>query len=183
MSTSSQPLLRREGEQRARGRRPTRPGHRATLDPRHGGSRTRDPAPTGSRRRKPAGDRVPWHELPNSTLRYLPLAVLATLSVTALPALLAAAIVPAGGIGGAILTVGCAGVLSLAIAAGEAWAWKRLRGARAVVYADLMLWAFARRLWAERRLRRVGAAYRAAVGEDAAVRVELLEGVAHLLEV
>jgi putative nucleotidyltransferase with HDIG domain len=52
-----------------------------------------------------------------------------------------------------------------------------------VFYGDLMLWGFLRRLWAEHRLKRVGATYRAAVGEDGTVRVELLEGLAHLLEI
>ena len=134
MSTPSQPLLRREGEQLARRQGHTRPGRRATLDPRHGGSRTRDPAPTGARQRKPAGDRVPWHELPNTTLRYLPLAILATLSVTVVPAVLANAIVAARGVGPALAALACAAVLSLLFAGAEAWAWKRARGGRGVVY-------------------------------------------------
>ncbi len=180
MSTPSQPLLRREGERHER-----RPGlgRRSAPGPRHGGSRTRGPAQAEARRRKPAGDRVPWHELPNSFIRYLPLAVLATLSVTAVPALAANALVPPHGVAAAMAAVCVAAALSLAIAIAEACAWKRVHGARGVVYADLMLWGFARRLWAEHRLRRVGATYRSAIGEDGPVRVELLEGLAHLLEI
>jgi putative nucleotidyltransferase with HDIG domain len=135
------------------------------------------------RRRKPAGDRAPWHEFPNGFIRYLPLAVLATLSVTVVPALAANVLVPPHGVPAAIGAVCIAAALSLAIAVGEASAWKRLHGARGVVYADLMLWGFARRLWAEHQLKRVGANYRAAVGEDGPVRVELLEGLAQLLEI
>ena len=59
--------------------------------------------------------------------------------------------------------------------AGAGRSWRRL--------PDLMLWNFVRRMVAERRLKRIGAAYGAAVGDDAVVRVELLEGIAHLLEI
>jgi putative nucleotidyltransferase with HDIG domain len=180
MSTPSQPLLRREDERHER-----RPGlgRREAPDPRHGGSRTRGPAQAEERKRKSAGDRVPWHEAPNSFVRYLPLSVLATLSITVVPALVANALVPPHGVAGAIGAVLLAAALSLAIAASEAWAWRRVHGARGVFYGDLMLWGFLRRLWAEHRLKRVGATYRAAVGEDGTVRVELLEGLAHLLEI
>ncbi len=180
MPTPSQPLLRREDERTVR--RPG-PGRRGAPDPRHGGSRTRDPAQAEARRRIPARDRVPWHEAPNSFLRYLPLALLATLSVTVVPALAANALVPPHGVAGAIGAVGTAAALSLAIAALEAWAWRRVHGARGVAYSELMLWGFARRLWAEHQLKRVGTTYRVAVGEDGTVRVELLEGLSHLLEV
>ncbi len=180
MSTPSQPLLRREDERHAR-----RPGlgRREAPDPRHGGSRTRGPAQAEERKRKSAGDRVPWHEAPNSFLRYLPLSVLATLSVTVVPALAANALVPPRGVAGAIGAVLLAAALSLAIAAAEAWAWRRVHGARGVFYGDLMLWGFLRRLWAEHRLKQVGATYRTAAGENGTVRVELLEGLAHLLEI
>ena len=179
MSPPSQPLLRREG---GHTRRPPS-GRRVALDPRHGGSRTRDPARTVARRRAAAGDRVPWHELGTGIGRYLPLAVLATLSVTVVPAVLANTIVPSSGPAATAGRLLCAVTLSVLIAVGEARIWRRQHGARGVMYGDLMLWGFARRLWAERRLKRVGAAYRAAVGEDATVRVELLEGMSHLLEV
>src|SRR6185437_6285220 len=96
---------------------------------------------------------------------------------------LAGLIVPAGGLAGALLSVLCAVALSLLFAAAESQVWKRLHGARGVVYADLMLWGFARRLWAERRVKQLGAAYRSAVGSDGVVRVELLEGLGRLLEV
>jgi putative nucleotidyltransferase with HDIG domain len=109
--------------------------------------------------------------------------VVATLSVTVVPALAANALVPPHGLGGAIGAVLIAAALSLAFASVEAWGWKRLHGATGVVYADLMLWGFQRRLRAERRLKQVGEAYRAAVGEDGTVRVELLEGLGHLLEI
>jgi putative nucleotidyltransferase with HDIG domain len=103
--------------------------------------------------------------------------------VTAAPAVLAGLIVPAGGLAGALLSVLCAVLLSLAFAAAESQIWKRVHGARGLIYSDLMLWGFARRLWAERRVKQLGAAYRAAVGSDGVVRVELLEGLGRLLEV
>ena len=180
MSTPSQPLLRREDERHER--RPAL-GRRSTPGPRHGRSRTRGPAQAEARRRKPARDRVPWHELPGSFIRYLPPAVLVTLSVTVVPALAADALVPPHGVAATVAAVGLAAVLSLALAVSESWAWTRVHGARGVAYGELMLWGFARRLWAEHRLKQVGATYRDAIGEDGAVRVELLEGLAHLLEI
>jgi putative nucleotidyltransferase with HDIG domain len=180
MPTPSQPLLRREGERHER--RPSL-GRRETPDPRHGGSRTRGPARAEARKRKSAGDRVPWHEAPARLIRYLPLSVLATLSVTVIPALAANALIPPHGVAGAAGAVLLAAVLSLAIAVSEAWGWRRVHAARGVFYGDLMIWGFLRRLWAEHRLKQVGATYRAAVGEDGPVRVELLEGLAHLLEI
>jgi putative nucleotidyltransferase with HDIG domain len=158
-------------------------GRRAELGPRHGGSRPRGPARTGAHKRAPAGDRVPWHELTGGIAGYLPLAVLTTLSVTVLPAILAESVVRPRGLAGALAAAATAVALSLLIALAEALVWRRLHGARGVVYSDLMLWGFVRRLWAERRLKRVGAAYRSAVGSDGTVRVELLEGISHLLEI
>ena len=179
MSISSQPLLRREGGERIR--RPAGSGP-AGQSPRHGGSRTRGPARTGGRKVVPA-HRAPWHEIGPGLLPYLPLSVIATLSVTVLPALAANWIVPLHGLPGHLVAVVCAMALSLAIAAAEARIWKRIHGPRALVFGDLMLWTFVRRLSAERRLKRAGAAYRAAVGKDCLVRVELLEGLSHLLEI
>ncbi len=180
MSSSSQSLLRREGERLGRG--PVS-SPRTAFGPRQGGSRTRGPVRTGGRESAPARDRVPWHEPSGGIVRYLPLSVLATVSVTVLPAVLADLIVPVGGLAGALLSVLCAVLLSLLFATAESQAWKRLHGARGFLYADLMLWGFARRVWAERRVKRLGAAYRAAVGSDGVVRVELLEGLGRLLEV
>src|SRR6185312_9541262 len=175
-----QSLLRRGGERHGRGQVSS---HRTALGPRQGGSRPRGPVRTGGRESAPARDRAPWHELSGSILRYLPLSVLVTLSVTVAPAALAGLIVPAGGFAGTLASLLCAVVLSLLLAAAESQLWKRLHGARGIVYADLMLWGFARRLWAERRVRQLGAAYRAAVGSDGVVRVELPEGLGRLLEV
>ena len=179
MSISSQPLLRREGGERIR--RPAGSGP-AGPTPRHGGSRTRGPARPGGRKVAPA-HRAPWHEIGPGLLPYLPLSVLATLSVTVVPALAANWIVPLHGLPGNLVAVACAMALSLAIAAAEARIWRHIHGPRALVFGDLMLWAFVRRLSAERRLKRAGAAYRAAVGKDCSVRVELLEGLSHLLEI
>jgi putative nucleotidyltransferase with HDIG domain len=124
----------------------------------------------------------PWQPVDHGIIRYLPIAVFVTLSIAVVPAVLATALVPLGGLAGALLGVAGAVAISLAVAALESRIWKRLHAARGIVFSDLMLWGFVRRLWAERRLRRIAAAYAQAVGESKAVRVELLEGLSRLLE-
>ncbi|HEX9482428.1 MAG TPA: HD domain-containing phosphohydrolase, partial [Solirubrobacteraceae bacterium] len=119
-----------------------------------------------------------------SVIRYLPAAILATLTVALLPALLANALIAAPGVPGTITTLACAVALSLGFAALASSCWKRLRCARGVLFSDLMLWSFARRLWAERRMAKIRAAYAGAVTGAGAgrPRVELLEGLSRLLE-
>src|SRR3954469_14193552 len=108
MSISSQPLLRRESGQRIRRPAGSGPPER---NPRHGGSRTRGPARSGGRKVVPA-HRAPWHECGPGVLRFLPLSVLATLSVTVLPALVANWVVTVHGLPGHLLAVVCAMALS-----------------------------------------------------------------------
>jgi putative nucleotidyltransferase with HDIG domain len=186
MQTSSRPLPLREGGP---------PGRRsASLD---GGvsSRPRPPIVPSSRRlaqpsaalpsvpSPPSESRLP--ALPaagTSVIRYLPAAILATLAVAVLPALLANSLIPARGVPGTIATLACAVALSLGVAALASSWWKRLHCARGVVFSDLMLWSFARRLWAERRLQKIRAAYGGAITGAGQPRVELLEGLSRLLE-
>jgi putative nucleotidyltransferase with HDIG domain len=137
------------------------------------------PAPTTAPAANPGP--VPWSGPGLGVARYLPAAVLATLSVTVLPALAVQVAFPPGGVGRAIAGAACAVAISLGLAALEASAWKHVHGGRGIVFSELMLWSFARRLWAERRLRSIASAYKAAAtgGE---VRVELLACLSRLLE-
>jgi HD superfamily phosphohydrolase YqeK len=113
--------------------------------------------------------------------RYLPFVVLVTASIAVLPAVLAAVIVPAGDLASMAISAGLAVGISLALASAEAALWKRWRGSRDFVFADLMLWGCARRWWAERRLRDVRGSYEAAIEVGTTVRIELLEGLSRLL--
>jgi putative nucleotidyltransferase with HDIG domain len=131
----------------------------------------------------PSESRFPALPAPGtSVIRYLPAAILATLTVAVLPALLVNAVIPARGVLGTIATLACAVALSLGAAALASSCWKRLHCARGVVFSDLMLWSFARRLWAERRLHKIRAAYGGAVTGAGQPRVELLEGLSRLLQ-
>jgi putative nucleotidyltransferase with HDIG domain len=126
---------------------------------------------------------APWSGSSIGVIRYLPVALLVTLSVAIAPALIADALIAPGGPAGTIATLICAVAISLALAAFESTAWKRLPGARGVLFSDLMLWSFARRLWAERRLKEIGAAYAAAhAAGGGGKRVDLLEGLSRLLQ-
>jgi HD-GYP domain-containing protein (c-di-GMP phosphodiesterase class II) len=113
--------------------------------------------------------------------RYVPWAVLATASIVVLPAVLVTVIVPVGGLAWMGVSAVSAAVLSLALASVEAALWKRWRGSRDFLFADLMLWGCARRWWTERRLGSVRDSYEAAVEVGGAVRIELLEGLSRLL--
>jgi len=119
---------------------------------------------------------------PAPLLAYLPLALLATASVVFLPAVIVAAIMPRGGVALAFASIVVAVATSLAIAAAEAALWKRCPRSRDVLFADLMLWGWARRRWAERRLARARALYDSATRAGPTVSIELLTGLTNLLE-
>ena len=86
--------------------------------------------------------------------RYLPHAVVATTFVIVLPAVGVWMLVPSGGPASSILSVLVAMVVSVAAASAASALWARRPGSRDVVFADLMLWGWLRRLRAERRLGR-----------------------------
>jgi hypothetical protein len=114
--------------------------------------------------------------------RYLPLALLVTLLVAVLPAIVAAAIVPAAGplwtAASIVLAVG----LSMTLAGGAAALWKRELHACDVVFADLLIWGWLRRCWTERRLSQARALYDSARKSGPRVSIELLTGLSRLLE-
>jgi HD-GYP domain-containing protein (c-di-GMP phosphodiesterase class II) len=115
-------------------------------------------------------------------LRYLPLALLTTGLVTALPALLVAAVLPKHGAVSTAASVALVVAVSLAIASGEAALWKRWRRSRDIVFADLMLWGWVRRAWNERRLARARDLLKAAKQAGPEVSIEILQRVSKLLE-
>ena len=86
--------------------------------------------------------------------RYLPLAVVATAFVIVLPALVVREIVPADPPALLALSVPLVILLSLGAASAGSALWIRRPQSRCLVFADLMLWGWLRRLLAERRLAR-----------------------------
>lgn len=121
-------------------------------------------APSGSAPERPAqpepaaAARLPRREPATeparapSVLRCVPIAFAATCVVIVVPALAAVAIVPREGILSAVGSAALAIVGSLALASAGAAVWKRQPRSRDVVFAELMLWGWARRWWTERRI-------------------------------
>src|SRR5918999_1140355 len=113
---------------------------------------------------------------------YFSRVVLATLVVTVLPGLVAAALQATGVIHGWLPAAGVAVALSMALGAvGSAW-WARRPASRDIVFADLMLWGWLRRVRTERRL----ATARGLIGRgddlDPARKAALLERLSAALE-
>ena len=89
---------------------------------------------------------------PTSSRRYLPQAVLATVVVMALPALAVSAIDTAGRPWLVLGSVLLAMTFSVTAASVGSAIWMRRPGSRDLVFGDLMLWGWLRRVRAERRL-------------------------------
>jgi putative nucleotidyltransferase with HDIG domain len=112
--------------------------------------------------------------------RYLPLSLVMTAAVIALPVLAVAQLGPARGPLAVALHVMLAVALSLALARGLALLWSRHEHSSDLVFGDLLLWGWARRLWAERRLEAVSRSLVGPTGgED---RAALLRRLGSLLE-
>src|SRR5262245_59170383 len=116
-----------------------------------------------------------------SSGRRLPYVVAATALVTGMPTCVVALVMPSGSLLEALAGVAVAVVLSLAATRAGAALWMRHPMASDVLFADLMAWEWARRLWVERRLARaqraLGARHLAAE-----TRAEALGDLARLLE-
>jgi putative nucleotidyltransferase with HDIG domain len=113
---------------------------------------------------------------------YFPRVVLATLVVTVLPGLVAAALQATGVISGWLPSAGVAVVLSMALAAvGSVW-WARRPASRDIVFADLMLWGWLRRVRTERRLASARWLLGRSADLDPARKAALLERLSGALE-
>jgi hypothetical protein len=119
---------------------------------------------------------------PAPTRRYLPLALLTTALVVLAPPAIVYATVPRGG----PLLIAASGLaaiaLSVAIAAAGAALWKRQPGSRDFVFADLLLWGWLHRWWADRRLSQARTLFDSARKSGPEVSIELLTGLSRLLE-
>ncbi|HWX75089.1 MAG TPA: HD domain-containing phosphohydrolase, partial [Solirubrobacteraceae bacterium] len=108
--------------------------------------------------------------------------MLTTGVVIVVPAVLAGLAVPAGTPLLAVGAVALAIAISLATAKAGAAVWQRCPAARDVVFADLLLWGWARRYLSERRFQTARALFETARRAGAAVDVEQLERLSQLLE-
>jgi HD-GYP domain-containing protein (c-di-GMP phosphodiesterase class II) len=86
--------------------------------------------------------------------RYLPHALVATLLTIVAPALVVVALSPLSGVADLVLSALLATGLSVAAGSVGATLWTRLPASREIPFGDLMLWSWARRVRAERRLAR-----------------------------
>ncbi len=114
---------------------------------------------------------------------YLPLALLTSLVVTALPVALVALLVPSKQPASMLAAAAGASALSLALASAGAALWKRWRGSRDLVFSELLLWGWCRRYRSERRLGRARALYESARKAGPGVSIEQLAHLSKLLEV
>jgi HD-GYP domain-containing protein (c-di-GMP phosphodiesterase class II) len=84
--------------------------------------------------------------------RFLPHALIATLLVIVAPAVVVVALSPLSGIADLLVSAVLATGLSVAAGSAGAALWTRLPQSSEIPFGDLMLWAWARRVRAERRL-------------------------------
>jgi hypothetical protein len=113
---------------------------------------------------------------------YFPRVALATLVVTVLPGLVAAALQAAGVIHGWLPSAAVAVVLSMALAAvGSVW-WASRPASRDIVFADLMLWGWLRRVRTERRLASARGLIGGSADLDPPRKAALLERLSGALE-
>jgi putative nucleotidyltransferase with HDIG domain len=120
--------------------------------------------------------------VPPNFIRYLPLSVLATLAVVVGPVAMVTVLVPRDGVLWNLLAVVLAVVGSLVLASAGAWLWKRWPRSRELIFAELMLWGWVRRVWMERRLIHVQGVFESAREADGAVGIELLTLLSDLVQ-
>lgn len=118
--------------------------------------------------------------------RFLPHALVATLLVIVAPALVVVALSPLSGVADLVLSALLATGLSVAAGSAGSTLWTHLPQSREIPFGDLMLWAWARRVRAERRLAKAaaGGASLGPDGELAALRTlavvfEARDGFSH----
>ncbi len=122
----------------------------------------------------------PGVALPRHFVAFLPLSVLATLMVVAGPVVVVAALMPRHGMLSEVLAVLLTVGGSLAIASVSTWLWMRWPHSREVIFAELMLWGWVRRFWAERRLARTRDLFESARESGSMVSIELLTQLSDL---
>src|SRR5437764_2626497 len=142
----------------------------------------RRPGPESRRAHRPAPQPAPQHRPAPRMVRYLPIALLVTVLVTVVPAVLVVTVAPRGGVPLMLASGACAVLLSMSLAAAAAAIWKRQPGSRDVLFADLLLWGWLRRWWTEWRLSRARELYDSARRAGPMVSLELLTGLGRLLE-
>jgi putative nucleotidyltransferase with HDIG domain len=124
----------------------------------------------------------------SGTWRYLPLAVLVTLAIVVLPLAVVELVQGVTGIESIPLSVAVAIAFATALASVGAWLWQRSPRSRDILFGDLMLWGFARRVRAERRLGDLGKLLKAdPISADGVMsireeRIQVLERLARTLE-
>jgi len=114
--------------------------------------------------------------------RYLPLVLLTTVAVTALPVEIATTVLPGAGdvlsvVASATLAIAIAMIFANLAAAG----WMRRRASRDFLFSELIVWGWSRRCWTEWRLRRARAEYES-LTKSSPHAIELLERVTRLLQ-
>lgn len=133
---------------------------------------------------------MPAASTPASLARYLPHVLAATFSVAVLPFLAVYGLETAGLLTSPIAAAVTGVVLSVALARCGAFLWMRHAGSKDLVFGDLMLWGFVRRLRTEKKawdslrllgLDRSGTPVRE-VEMSPGKRAEILRDLAHRLE-
>ena len=125
---------------------------------------------------------------PAGTWRYLPQAVLVTFATVVLPLLLVELLEVITGERSIPLSIAMAVALSAGIATAGAWLWQRRPASRDILFGDLMVLGFVRRLRAERhigevtRLLRVDPLSADGVRPVREERIEILERLARSLD-
>ncbi|MBN1527699.1 MAG: HD domain-containing protein [Thermoleophilaceae bacterium] len=117
-----------------------------------------------------------------STWRYLPHALAVTLGTVAAPLASVELVQILTGETSIILSLVVAGALSVAVASAGSWLWQRRPESRDILFGDLMLWSWARRLRTERRLRRTRDLLEGAAARDQEHQIEILERLAQALD-
>ncbi|HEX3693146.1 MAG TPA: HD-GYP domain-containing protein [Solirubrobacteraceae bacterium] len=115
-------------------------------------------------------------------LRYLPLSLLVSAAVTVLPVWIAAWLIGGNGVTDLLLSAALAMAISFVLAGSLAAGWRRWSRSRELLFGDLLLWGWSRRLWAESRLLRARAQFESIAATGAQVSIALLERVTRVLQ-
>jgi hypothetical protein len=136
--------------------------------------------PPGERQAEPVP--APEEARTRSTWRYFPHALAVTLGTVAAPLASVELVQILTGETSIILSLIVASALSVAIASAGAWLWQRRPDSRDILFGDLMLWSWVRRLRTERRLSRAQKLLGDAGARDQEHQIEILEALAQALD-